>query len=218
MPRHASPELTDAAEAGATQVVEPKGQKIKFLREFLRNPSTVGAVAPSGKQLCRKMVAQVDMTKVAVAVEFGPGTGPCTDEIIPALAPGARFWAVEVNPQMVKVLKKRHPNLRVHLRSAAEMSEICVEEGLAPEGAVDVIFSCLPWASFPQQLQNDIMAATMKVLKPGGVMVAFGYHVGLLTPAGRRFKKMLQRTFSKVERSGPVLKNLPTAFVYKCTK
>lgn len=217
MPGRAS-HAHESGAATADPLVEPKGQKVGFLREFLRSPGSIGAVAPSGRQLCRKMVASVDMTKVKVAVEYGPGTGPCTDEIVPALAPGARFLAVEVNPRLARVLQQRHRGVKVHVRSAAEMSEICVEEGLPAEGAVDVIFSCLPWASFPQSLQNDIMAATMKVLRPGGVMVAFGYHVGLLTPAGRRFKKMLQRTFSKVERSGPVLKNLPTAFVYKCTK
>lgn len=202
----------------AAAAVEPKPRRSNFLREFLRTPALVGAIAPSGRALCRTMVKMVDMERVKVAVEYGPGTGPCTAEIIPALRPGTRFFAVEINPRLAAIVASKHPGLKVHVRSAADMSDICVEEGLAPESSVDAIFSCIPWASFPKALQDDVMAATLRVLKPGGVMVTFAYHVGLLTPSGRRFKKMLRANFHTIDKSRAVLNNLPTAFVYRCVK
>lgn len=223
MPRHATSTARPArGTAAEDSLIETKAngrvKKPNFLAEFFRSPTSIGAIAPSGKQLCRKMVEMVDMPNVKVAVEYGPGTGPCTEQIIPALAPGAKFFAVELNERLAAACRRRCPTAKVHVRSATEISEICVEEGLAAENCVDAVFSCVPWASFPEKLQNEILSATMRVLKPGGVMVAFGYHVGLVTPAGRRFAKLLKKTFRTVERSGPILINLPTAFVYRCVK
>ena len=56
------------------------------------------------------------------------------------------------------------------------------------------------------------------VLRPGGQFVTFAYHAGTLLPAGRRFKKLLPRYFSSVEKSPTVWRNAPPAFVYRCRR
>ena len=53
---------------------------------------------------------------------------------------------------------------------------------------------------------------------PGGQFATFAYLQGLLLPAGQRFKDKLAQSFSKVEKSPTVWRNLPPAFVYRCTK
>ena len=85
-------------------------------------------------------------------------------------------------------------------------------------GELDAIVSGLPWASFPQSLQTRILDATMKVLRPGGQLVTFAYHTGLLMPAGRRFQRLLPRYFSKITRGRSVWRNTPPAFTIRCTR
>ena len=93
--------------------------------------------------------------------------------------------------------------------------ELLEETGL---GAIDSIVCGLPWAVFDEELQDSLLNATLDSLKPGGQFATFAYLQGLLLPAGKRFKEKLAQSFSKVETSPTVWRNLPPAFVYRCTK
>jgi phosphatidylethanolamine/phosphatidyl-N-methylethanolamine N-methyltransferase len=188
---------------------------VSFLKEFLARPTKVGAVAPSSPRLCKRMVGMVDLSAARAVVEFGPGTGVCTDEILPKLPKGCTFFAVELSPSFAQIWRTRHPTQTLYCESAAEIAAICRKEGVEQ---IDAIFSGLPWASFPEPLQRQILDATLPMLKPGGSLVTFAYSVGRLTPAGRRFAKLLPEYFPKIEHSRVVWRNLPPAFVIKGTK
>jgi len=189
-----------------------------FVQQYLRAPGQIGAVAPSSDGLCERMLETIDFAAARTLVEFGPGPGNVTRVIASRLQPTTRFFAIEANPAMAAVFHGRFPGLRLHEGSAANVCEFCVKEGLPPSNSVDAIISGLPWAAFADELQNSILEAAVRVLRPGGQMVTFAYHTGLLMPAGKRFARTLPRHFSKVEKSRPVWFNLPPAFVYRCTK
>jgi phosphatidylethanolamine/phosphatidyl-N-methylethanolamine N-methyltransferase len=190
-------------------------QNYRFIREFLANPGSIGAIAPSSRHLARRMVEGIDFSGAHVVAEYGPGTGAFTGHITRRLAPGAKFFAVEISPHLSRIWRQRYPGLKIHRESVAKMPELCREEGV---DGVDVIFSGLPWASFKEPLQRELLAATASVLRPGGVLVTFGYQIGTWLPAGRRFHKLLPEYFSKVTRSRYVWRNLPPAFVVRCEK
>jgi phosphatidylethanolamine/phosphatidyl-N-methylethanolamine N-methyltransferase len=203
---------------GGSAVARAARRNVRFIREFLANPGGVGAVAPSSRRLAELMVEGVDFEHARVVVEYGPGTGSFTGEIVKRLAPGAKYFAVEIAPRMAREWRRRYPGLPIHRDSVADMRRICREEGLPARGAVDVIFSGLPWAAFKEPLQRELLEATAEVLRPGGLLVTFGYRVGRLMPAGRRFQKLLPEYFSKVTRSRHIWRNLPPAFVIRCEK
>jgi phospholipid N-methyltransferase len=161
------------------------------------------------------MVEGVPLAGSQAVVEFGPGTGSFTDHILPRLPVACRFFAIELNPTMADLWRARHPGRTLHRDSVKNVDSICEREGIPH---VDVIFSGLPWASFDDTLQEETLEATLRVLKPGGQLITFGYRVGTFLPKGRRFYKRLPRYFSKVERSEYVWRNLPPAFVVRCTK
>ncbi|QOJ01876.1 MAG: methyltransferase domain-containing protein [Phycisphaeraceae bacterium] len=161
------------------------------------------------------MVDAIDTGPGQRIAEYGPGTGVFTDEILRRLDPKARFFAVERNTALADVLKARLPDLHLHAASVEEIERICREEGVEQ---LDSIISGLPWASFPESLQRRILDATIRVLRPGGTLVTFGYHVGLFTPAGRRFKKLLPEYFSTITRGRYIWRNTPPAFVLRCTR
>jgi phospholipid N-methyltransferase len=83
---------------------------------------------------------------------------------------------------------------------------------------VDCIVSGLPWASFPESRQVEFLDEMMRVLKPGGQFVTFAYVHGLFLPPGRRFSRILPKYFSSISKSPVIWKNIPPAFVYRCTR
>ena len=189
----------------------------RFLREFLANPTKIGAVAPSSARLSRKMVQSVDLKRVRTIAEFGPGTGVVTEQLLPVLPKATRFFAVELNPTLASLWRQRFPKARLYADNVKNIVRICAKEGIAP-GGLDAIISGLPWASFPETLQRSILDEVMKVLPDGGQFVTFGYQIGTWFPAGRRFHRLLPSYFSKIERSDFEWRNLPPAFVLHCIK
>ncbi|TWT65315.1 class I SAM-dependent methyltransferase [Allorhodopirellula solitaria] len=186
-----------------------------FLKNFARNPTAVGAIAPSSQGLVDTMVDWFDWDELRGVVEFGPGTGVFTEGITQRLHPDAAFFAIERSPDLAALTRARCPATTVHEASAAEVQRLCQSEGMQQ---VDAIICGLPWASFPESLQAGILDATLDVLRPGGRFATFAYWQGVALPAGRRFSKRLRSSFSDVHRSPTVWRNLPPAFVYRCTK
>lgn len=187
----------------------------RFLFEFLRHPLNTGAIAQSSRSLARSMVQGLDVGDASVVVEYGPGGGALTGEILAHLRPGALFVAIENNPVMYRSFRARFPQVNAYQDSAANVGKI-----LASLGAqyADCIVSGLPWASFGDDLQDTLLGATRGVLRDGGRFATFAYLQGLLLPGGRSFKQKLGRHFTDVDRTPVCWRNLPPAFVYQCTK
>ncbi|MCE2966558.1 MAG: class I SAM-dependent methyltransferase [Phycisphaerales bacterium] len=189
----------------------------KFLIRYAKNPAQVGAIAPSSPALARVMIRDVDFDRASTIVEFGPGTGAFTRAIVPRLKPSTKFVAIELNPAMARDLRKRFPSVIVHERSVTDAPQILAQEGV-PDQGVDVVISGLPWAAFDDALQTAILESTVRILKPGGSLITFGYQVGLLTKKGRAFHQRAREYFSSASRSEWVWANLPPAGVFTFRK
>ena len=207
--------MTRAATRSPSKPKPQAAHSALFIREFLANPFIIGAVAPSSPLLAKKMIEGVDFAHARAIVEFGPGTGAFTGQILRRKHPDCRYLAIELSDAMATAWRKRYPQATLYQGSVANVDQICADEGI---DQVDLIFSGLPWASFDDDLQERILEASMKVLRPGGQLITFGYRVGTMLPKGRRFYKRLPQYFSKVERSDYVWLNVPPAFVVRCTK
>ncbi|MDX9981140.1 MAG: ribosomal RNA adenine dimethylase domain-containing protein [Lentisphaeria bacterium] len=192
--------------------MRPNGS-IRFLGQFLRRPGAVGAIAPSSRHLARRMVEWVDWSRVETAVEYGPGTGAVTQEILARLPARATFIAFESNPAMADLWQGRFPGQDLHFGSATTVGRELNRRG---RGHTDVVISGLPWASFPETLQREILAATVASLRPGGQFATFAYLQGLLLPGGIRFRRLLREYFDDIETSSVTWLNLPPAIVYRC--
>ncbi len=186
-----------------------------FLGQFVGRPAMIGAVAPSSRHLAHRVLEGLDLANATAVLEFGPGTGAITERLLPRLGPATKFVAIELNPVMARSFHKRYPQVLLREESVENARTICQEEGI--EG-VDYIVCGLPWASFSDELQNRLLDATYDVLKPGGMLVSFAYHLGTWLPAGRRIRRKLESRFSSVRKSRSVWRNLPPAFVYRCVK
>lgn len=186
-----------------------------FLKNFLRNPTQVGAIAPSSPGLVDAMVQWIDWETAKTVVEFGPGTGVFTEAASKRIRVDGKFFAIERSADLAQRTRQRCPGVAVYEDSATNIAEICRRESV---DQIDAVICGLPWAAFPESLQTEIMDAMMSVLKPGGQFATFAYWQGVILPAGMRFSRRLRGTFSSVHRSQTVWKNLPPAFVYRCVR
>jgi phospholipid N-methyltransferase len=184
-----------------------------FLAEFGRSPRAIGAIAPSSRYLAEAMIQPVDFKTAGLIVEFGPGTGAMTDAIRRKLSPQARYIGIELNPRFCAALSSRFPGL-VFVNRGAEDIEAILDAG--DVGAVDAIICGLPWASLPVSLQAAIMAAIVRVLRPGGIFVTFAYLQGVMLPAAQSLRRRLKTGFARVETTKIIWRNLPPAFAYVC--
>ncbi len=186
-----------------------------FLKNFLRNPTQIGAIAPSSPALVETMVDWFDWETARGVVEYGPGTGVFTAAITKKLHPEAKFFAIERSPEMSALTRSRCPKVMVYEDSVTNVVDLCGRESMQQ---VDAIVCGLPWASFPKSLQTEAIDAMFEMLKPGGQFATFAYWQGMLLPAARRLSESLHERFTSVQRSPTVWRNMPPAFVYRCIR
>ena len=129
-------------------------ESITFLKEFLKHPTKVGAVAPSSPGLVAAMMDWFDWQAIRNVVEFGPGTGVFTEGILRHLHADAKFFAIERSHEMAEAARARCPSAKIIEGSATDLDAICDAEGM---DKIDAVVCGLPWASFPDSLQADIM-------------------------------------------------------------
>jgi phosphatidylethanolamine/phosphatidyl-N-methylethanolamine N-methyltransferase len=188
---------------------------IKFLKNFIKSPGTIGAICPSSTFLAKMITDGIGVEEASAIVELGPGTGVFTSCILHMKKPDSKFFAVELNRDFYDVFKQKFPEVKIYNENATDLNSMARREDIE---SVDVIICGLPWAAFPAQLQDDLLNAISDVLTPGGCFTTFAYLQGVLLPAGMRFKKTLKKHFSSVETSRTEWRNFPPAFVYRCYK
>jgi phospholipid N-methyltransferase len=201
-----------------------------FLKEFIKAPGSVAAVAPSSPRLAAAMLHGLDVRTARTIVEYGPGTGAFTRALLDRLGrdwfadaliePGTRtrrIIAVEFNAPLADMLRRQHPEVTVVNDSAANVSSICQAHGVRP-GEVDCIISGLGWPGFTDEFRSQTLQATADILRKGGEFRTFGYHVGLLMRGAWHFRREVRRLFTEVHVGRVVWGNMPPAFVYRCVK
>lgn len=186
-----------------------------FLAKFLRNPRSIGAIAPSSRFLARKMLEDVEMTSGMRVVEFGPGTGALTKQILDVLPVDGQLLAIEREPVFVRMLTQRFPRGDFVLNTVAHVREIADTRGLLP---IDHIISGLPFASLPEALTLDILDSVEEVLRPGGTFHTFQYLHAYHFTSARTFRERMNDRFGPVRRCCTEWRNIPPAYVFTWQK
>lgn len=187
----------------------------RFLGEFLKAPGSIGAIAPSSPQLAEAITEAAGVGQARVIVELGPGTGALSAAIRRKRRPEATYFAIEANASFVEDMRHRYPDVTVYHDSAVAIRRYLEAAG---QTHCDCIVSGLPFATFPDALQDDLLTAIREALGPGGRFATFAYLQGLLVRQGRRFRRRLHEEFPNVSRTPTVWRNMPPAFVYRAVR
>lgn len=183
-----------------------------FLK-FLKHPRQVGACCPSSPALCREITSHIGVENASLVAELGPGTGVITEEICRRMRCGAKLAAVELDEHLADGIEARFSDITVFRGCASQLDTMLSSHSLP---LADVVISGLPFAIFPEKLQDKILAGVVRSLNPGGTFATFAYLQGCILPAGIRFRKKLESVFPEMTTSQVVWNNMPPAFVYRC--
>ncbi len=148
-------------------------------------------------------------------LELGPGTGVVTREILESKQENATVLAIERSQDFANELARQYPQVHVVAGCASRLRHHSRQQGW--DGA-DCIVSALPWTNFADELQERILREVSTFLRDDGVFVTISCAGLHLLPQGRRFRRLLASLFSTVERSDIILRNIPPAFIYRCSK
>lgn len=177
---------------------------MNFLIEYLKNPRNIGAVAPSGNGLSRKMMKPIDFKSANVIVEYGSGTGAFTRELVIRRKPDTTLILIEQNKWFCKELEKlfcNQPNLYIINGSAENVNDYLAEYGFKN---ADYIVSGLPFTSLPVKVSDNILKATKKAVGRNGRFITFQYSL---------VKKKFFEKYFIISKCFTEIKNLPPAYV-----
>ncbi|HEX6037507.1 class I SAM-dependent methyltransferase [Longimicrobium sp.] len=177
-----------------------------FGRNFLKHPRMLGSVIPSSRFLIQQVLAPVDWNRARVLVEFGPGVGTITKDILKKMHPQARLIAIEMNQDFVGYLREtiHDPRFEVVNGSAADIGTVLADRGL---GSADYVFSGIPFSTMPEDVRVSIVQSTADAVSKDGAFVVYQF-----SPKVRSY---LERAFASVDVGFQAL-NVPPAQVFVC--
>lgn len=180
-------------------------QMLLFLRNYLKHPRMLGAMIPSSRFVVGEVLGKVDWQKARVIVEYGPGVGTFTTEILKRMRPDSLLVVFELNPDFASFLKQKLPDPRFHVvqGSAAQVDSVLSQLG---QVAADYVISGIPFSTMPAGERDAIIRKTHKILNPGGAFLVYQVS-GAVEPH-------LQRVFSNVDRDFEPLNILPARLFY----
>ncbi len=172
-----------------------------FLRELMRSPARISALAPSSVALAREMARGLSL-ETGPVLELGSGTGKITRAILDAGVPPENLTLCEMQDAFRDHLAGHFPGLPM-LRDATNLAEL-------PAGQFGAVVSGLPLLSMPLAIQAKIVSGAFRALREDGVYIQFTYglkpsiHAAVVAEMGLLWSK-----------SGRIWPNLPPATVYR---
>lgn len=177
-----------------------------FARNFFKHPRMLGSIIPSSRFLIEDLLKGVDWRRARVFVEYGPGVGNITAELLKRMHRDARLVVFETNDDFVEFLRESIPDPRLHVvhGSAADVERVLGEMGL--DGA-DYVVSGIPFSTMPPQVRDAVLRATRAVLaRRGGRFLVYQF--------SRDVRRHLRREFAEVREGFEPLNILPARLYY----
>jgi phosphatidylethanolamine/phosphatidyl-N-methylethanolamine N-methyltransferase len=154
-----------------------------FLQEWLVNPQRTGSVVPSSRQLAAAMARWLPRDPESFVLELGPGTGAVTAALLKRGLREDRLIAIDNNPNLTKLLRKRFPQAQIITGDAWHMDTL-LGSLRVPVESVGAVISSLPLLNFPVDQAEALAQKIRTVLEPQGNWVQYSYRIDKLRPRG----------------------------------
>lgn len=176
-----------------------------FGRNFVKHPKMLGSAIPSTRFLINRLLRRVDWSVADVIVEYGPGVGVFTTEILRRMRPNATLIVFETNGEFVEFLRRTIDDARLHVihGSAAEIGTVLAQLGLVH---ADYIVSGIPYSTMPAEIRSAILDASHDALSGRGAFLVYQF--------SNAAQPYLQQVFKTVEPDFEPLNILPARLFY----
>ncbi len=175
-----------------------------FLKEWVRRPGQIGAIAPSSRNLGQAMAKWISPGTDDLVLELGPGTGVITQALLDRGLKPSQLIAIEQSERLAELLQGRFPDIRVLTGDACHLDQLLAEHGI-PIEKIAMVVSSLPLRGLKPAIAAHIGKAIHSVLPHNGCWVQYSYHLG-------KERAKVTQNF-KVIRANIVWWNLPPARV-----
>lgn len=167
----------------------------------------LGSLIPSSRFLVNDVLNQVNWDKARVIVEYGPGIGTITQEILRRMRPDAVLVAIELNEEFAAFLREEIHDPRLHAvhASACDVRNVLWRLG---QPHADYIISGIPYSTMPDSVRREVMQESRQVLHPEGALLVYQFTNTVLP--------YLKSSFSSVRQNFQFLNILPARIFY-CT-
>ena len=76
-------------------------QALLFAQNFLKHPKMIGSFIPSSRYLVDRLLGEIDWETASIIVEYGPGVGTITSQVLRRMRPDAKLIVIEMNEDFV---------------------------------------------------------------------------------------------------------------------
>lgn len=181
---------------------------IAYLKTLLTDRD-VASVTPSSKYAVKRVLDRVDFENTRLIVEYGPGLGVFTAEILRKMSPDCRLIALEKNGGFIEKLEMTFNDHRLRLvhGSAEDILD------LVKERTADCIISGIPFSMIEPYIREKILKNTARALKPDGRFLT--YQVFPPPASMDKFlRKPLEKEFELLDRQYE-FRNVPPLRIYE---
>lgn len=182
------------------------GKKL-LIKEFAGDKN-VGAIAPSSNKVVENLLSRINFSKKNILLEYGPGTGVITKQILNLMHKDSTLFVFETNNEFTKELLKIKDNRLKIITEDAEKSLNILKERYEIEN-VDYIISTIPFSFFSRRKRRRIIFKAFTLLKENGKFITYQYTWLVYHIIKERFLK---------HNIKPMLLNIPPAFVMEGVK
>jgi phospholipid N-methyltransferase len=187
------------------QSTSRSAQILLFSRNFIKHPKMLGSLIPSSRFLVNKVLSEVDWARARVFLEYGPGVGTFTTEILRRMRSDAVLIAMETNADFVRFLRGRVRDERLHVihGSAADADAALARLDLRQ---ADYVISGIPYTTMPAHVRETILRKTHAVLHPTGAFLVYQFT--------RTVLPYLQQVFALVRQDFEPLNVMPARLFF----
>ncbi len=160
-------------------------EQLNFLKIALFDRQ-IGALARSSKYVVKAVVSGFDNQPMRRVIEYGPGDGVMTRELLSRMPQNAQLIAIESNPKFLKVMKKiGDPRLRIIKGTVQNVSRELKRHN---QGTIDLVVSSIPFSMLKPTDREKIVHNTLDMLNDEGKFIVFHQYSRLMfTPLKKYF-------------------------------
>lgn len=181
---------------------------MKSLLIYWKHILETGMVMPVPLHVIEKMAAGAHLKTAKAVVEFGPGDGKITKELLKQMPDDSKYYAFEVNEELVEILAKKVSDPRLVIIASGAQS---IRAELQKHGVeqVDYIFSSMPMSFLKGNEFEQMMTDCRDLLTESGAFIQYQYSLKTLA--------VLKKLFTNIKLKFSLF-CVPPAFVYICQK
>lgn len=144
----------------------PQIMSALLFKRFLKRPMQVAYIVPSSKALIRRVVNKFDFSEPRIIVEFGPGEGCQTREILKRMHPESRLILFELDPEFTRHLEeqfKDEPRVEILNTDAQSLPDALAERGI---NHCDYVVSGIPFSILEGSKKKALLKKVYDSLTP----------------------------------------------------